>query len=52
MVVKKQMDDNIRERDEKIDDCVARYQQLNKDHQLLQNKYSKSKQRYDQLNER
>jgi hypothetical protein len=51
-VLKKQLVDCINDRDKKISDYVARYQQVDQDRQLLQNKYIKTKQRSEQLNER
>ena len=50
--MKGQLDDCIRDRDEKISHYVARYQQLDQERQLLQNKYFKTKLRCEQLNER
>lgn len=50
--IKRKMADCIEDRDGKIRDYAARYQQLDQNNQLLQNKYIKTKQRCEQLNER
>lgn len=51
-VMKRQLAHCAENRDEKISHHVARYQQLDQEHQLLQNKYVKTKQRCEQLTER
>jgi hypothetical protein len=50
--IKKQMADCINDRDEKIRDYDARYQQLDQERQLLHTKYINYKRGCEQLNER
>ena len=51
-VLKRQLAECAEDRDKKIRDYVARYKKLEQDHHLLQNKYIKTKQKCEDLNER
>ena len=51
-VMKRQLADCIEDRNKKISDYAARCLQLEQERQLLQNKYAKSKEHRERLNER
>jgi len=50
--IKREMTARIDDQQEKINEYITICQQLDEEHQLLQNKYTKTKQRCGQLNER